>query len=170
MPQTWLEGEREFAVVLRVPTQWRGDYVVVRCQADAKRKGMVPAFDETYTAGRRDFVVALYASGDTAARTRAVNFVRAESRLRRVVSDQQQAIEMASQSTLARIGFEMPGEKSRIPTDWMPRLISGTSTVKDIPGRLPPVVKEAAGEFVGAREAMASLANGKVGNAAVASR
>jgi hypothetical protein len=137
-PQTWLEGEREFAVLLRVPTDWRGDYVVVRCQAEGRKKGMVTAFDETYTAGRRDFVVALYASGDAAARTKAVNFVRAESRLRHVVSEQQQAIERSGQSSLARFGFDVPGDKPRIPSDWMPRLISGSYSSQDIPGRLPP--------------------------------
>ncbi len=161
MPQTWLEGEREFAIILRVPAHWRGDYILVRCQADAHKKGLVSAFDETVTAGRRDFVVAIYASGDVAARSTAAAFVRAETRMRRVVIDQQQAIERAGQSSFARWGLELPGEKPRIPGDWMSRLVVGGYSTEQIPSRLPPIVREAASEFVEARNGMAELARGQ---------
>jgi hypothetical protein len=75
-PRNPLEGAREYALVLRVPGDWRADYVRVRCEAEGIARAFVSSLDERVTAGRRDFLVALYHEGDAAAQTAADNFAR----------------------------------------------------------------------------------------------
>jgi hypothetical protein len=74
-----LEGTREYALVMRVPSVWRADYIRVRCEAESIRRGMVSTFDEQVPCGRRDFLVALYQDGDEEARRIAENFARREA-------------------------------------------------------------------------------------------
>lgn len=78
-PRNLLEGTREYAVVLSVPTVWRADYLHVRCEAEGVRRGVVSTFDEEVKCGQREFVVALYQAGDEAARSIAENFARREA-------------------------------------------------------------------------------------------
>jgi hypothetical protein len=75
-PRNLLEGAREFALVLRVPSEWRADYVQVRCQAEGIERGFVSSLNQQVSCGRRDFVVALYAEGDVTARATAEEFAR----------------------------------------------------------------------------------------------
>lgn len=75
-PRNLLEGAREYALVLRVPTDWRADYVQVRCQAEGTERAFVSSFNQQVSCGRRDFVVALYAEGDVTARATAEEFAR----------------------------------------------------------------------------------------------
>jgi hypothetical protein len=63
-----LEGASQFALVLRVPSDWRLDQVRVRCEATAIERGIVSSFDQTIRAGQREFAVALYLEGDEQAR------------------------------------------------------------------------------------------------------
>jgi hypothetical protein len=71
-----LEGAREYAVVIRVPTAWRADYLRVRCEADGIRRNVISMFDEPISGGRREFLVSLYQEGDEPARQIAENFAR----------------------------------------------------------------------------------------------
>jgi hypothetical protein len=73
-PRHPLEGAREFALVLRVPIDWRVDYVRVRCEAQAIERGLVSSLDQSVAAGQREFLVSLYQEGDEAARLRAEEF------------------------------------------------------------------------------------------------
>ena len=75
-----LEGSREYAVVLRVPDTWRADYVRVRCEAEGIARAFVSSLNERVSAGKRDFVVALYQEGDEPARVSAENFARRQGR------------------------------------------------------------------------------------------
>lgn len=78
-PRNLLEGTREYALVLRVPTNWRADYLRVRCEAEGIRHGMVSTFDEQIGCGQREFLVSLYQDGDEGARRIAENFSRREA-------------------------------------------------------------------------------------------
>jgi hypothetical protein len=73
-PRHLLEGAREYAVVLEVPTHWRLDTLRIRCQADGIRRSVVSSFDEPLICGQRDFLVSLYQSGDEEARRSAEQF------------------------------------------------------------------------------------------------
>jgi hypothetical protein len=78
-PRNLLEGTREYALVLRVATNWRADYLRVHCEAEGVRRNMISSFDEETKCGQRDFVVALYQDGDEDARRIAENFARREA-------------------------------------------------------------------------------------------
>jgi hypothetical protein len=78
-PRNLLEGTREYALVLRVPANWRADYIRVHCEAEGTRHAMVSTFDEQIPCGQREFLVSLYQDGDEAARQIAENFARREA-------------------------------------------------------------------------------------------
>ena len=63
-----LEGATQFALVLRVPLDWRVDRFRVHCEATAVERGFVSSFDQTVRVGQRDFFAALYLAGDEQAR------------------------------------------------------------------------------------------------------
>jgi hypothetical protein len=81
-PRHLLEGARQYALVLRVPREWRADYVRVHCEAHGVRRGFVSSFDESIRCGERDFLVALYQEGDESARVSAEQFAVQEAKLR----------------------------------------------------------------------------------------
>jgi hypothetical protein len=78
-PRNLLEGTREYALVMRVPTVWRADYIRVHCEAEGIRRNVISTFDEETRCGQCDFVVALYQDGDEEARKIADNFARREA-------------------------------------------------------------------------------------------
>jgi hypothetical protein len=80
-PRRPLEGATGFGLVLRVPRDWRADYLRVRCEAEAVERGLVSALDQTVVAGKRDFFVALYLEGNERARQTAEEFARRETSL-----------------------------------------------------------------------------------------
>jgi hypothetical protein len=88
-PRRPLEGASEFALVLRVPRDWRADYVRVQCQATAIERGLVSSLDQTITAGERKFLVALYLEGDEGARQTADEFARRDAALRTAAKQDQ---------------------------------------------------------------------------------
>ena len=71
-----LEGASEFAVVLRVPSDWRLDRFRVHCEATAIERGLVSSFDQTIRVGQRDFAVALHLAGDEPAHVMADQVAR----------------------------------------------------------------------------------------------
>jgi hypothetical protein len=75
-PRRLLEGATQFALVLRVPSDWRTDHVRVHCEAEAVHRGLVGPLDQNVRAGQGDFLVALYLEGDEAARLTAEQFAR----------------------------------------------------------------------------------------------
>jgi hypothetical protein len=152
--RTWLEGEKEFATILRVPKDWRADYVVVRCEAEGIRRAFVTTLDERVVAGRRDFIVALYAEGDEYARASAAELIRAETALRKTAGQQQREIQARSQTTLLKFG----SSPSPIPNDWLAKLLVSTGPT-EIPSRLPTAVHAAAVDFLAARERIPSGSN-----------
>ncbi len=74
-----LEGASEFALVLRVPAEWRLDRLRVHCEATAIQRAIVSSLDQTIRVGQRDFVVALHLAGDEPARLLAEQSARAQS-------------------------------------------------------------------------------------------
>jgi hypothetical protein len=75
-PRQLLEGTREYGLVLRVPTNWRADYLRVRCEAEGIQRSVVSTFDEEVNCGQKEFLVSLYQAGDEQARRTAENFAR----------------------------------------------------------------------------------------------
>jgi hypothetical protein len=108
-PRHPLEGAREFALVLRVPLEWRADYVRVRCEATAIERGFVNSLDQTKPAGSREFLVSLYQEGDEEAR------IQAEALALR---DAEARMHAAATSASAK-------GKPSSPTAWLNKVLAG---------------------------------------------
>jgi hypothetical protein len=74
-----LEGATQFALVLRVPRDWRLDQMRVHCEATATERGLVSSLDKQVRAGQREFLVALHLDGDESARLMAEQLARQPS-------------------------------------------------------------------------------------------
>jgi hypothetical protein len=59
-----LEGDREFSCLFEVPRRWRGNCLLVRCEATALNRGYLGYFDPKVQAGLAGFVIGLYLDGD----------------------------------------------------------------------------------------------------------
>jgi hypothetical protein len=145
-PRQLLEGSREYALVLRVPAEWRADYVHVRCQAEGLERAFVSSLDQQVSCGQRDFLVALHLEGDVSARTVAEEFARREAQLRTSAQSGQKQ----SSSPLNRNG-------SANSKNWLPKLLYGQATESaELPLQLPRQVERAANDFAAARAQLRS--------------
>lgn len=99
-----LEGAAQFALVLRVPGDWRLDRVRVHCEATAIQHGLIDSLDQTVRVGQRDFVVALHLAGDEPAR------LAAEQSARETTTPKKPTEERTST------------RPSLNPTSWLPKL------------------------------------------------
>lgn len=153
-----LEGERSFAVVLRVPYAWRADYVHLRCEAEGVKRGMVRSLDETVRAGERDFLVGLYLEGDEQGRAVAEHFAASEARLRQAAQAQAKQNQQRAYPTLVqKVGavFTLGGPQS--PENWLPNLLYGNNRHAVAGNRLPREVAHSAANFTDARERLRQL-------------
>lgn len=152
-----LEGQRDFALVLQVPSSWRADYLHIRCEAEGVVRGLVSSLDEKTLCGQRDFLVSLHLAGDEPARRTAEAFSRAETSLRKVAHVKGKEIEKRSYPTLAKqIGLMFDSASPAIPKDWLARLLFGPVTSSQIPKKLPREVVQAAQEFQLRRQQLAA--------------
>lgn len=151
---TTLEGSKRFALVFRVPKEWRGEYVHFSCTAVGFRRGVVAPLDERTVCGARRFVIALYAQGDTSAKLAAERLARAEAGLLKTVSENQREIERRFYPTIVhKVGAMLDVIEPPVPDDWTQRLIYGTQQfgIAEIAKRLPSDVKEAVDEYAVAK-------------------
>jgi hypothetical protein len=81
-----LEGARVVSCVFTVPTDWRGDWVLVTCLAKGQNhRQLVTRIEEC---GRGTFHVGLYLEGDAVAKSLADQLDQAQSRLDRPAADE----------------------------------------------------------------------------------
>lgn len=156
-PRNLLEGAREYALVLRVPAEWRADYVHVRCQADGIERSFVSSLNQQVSCGRRDFLVALYLEGDVAARETAEEFARREAQLR------------TSARTGQKKSSTTPAKRPSADAEsWLPRVLYGQSETSSIPRQLPQPLERAVQDFAAARAQLRGLSAGDVARSAAA--
>ncbi len=151
---TTLEGSKQFTLVFRVPKEWRGDYVHLSCTAIGFRRGVVAPLDERTVCGARRFVIALYADGDTSAKSAAERLARAETGLLKTVSENRREIEKRFYPTFVhKVGAMLEVIEPPIPDDWAQRLIYGSQRlgIDRIADRLPKDVREAVDEYAVAK-------------------
>jgi hypothetical protein len=155
-----LEGAKEFVVVLRVPADWRGDFLYLSCTATGVKRGVVPPLRDDVVCGRREFIVALYAEGDTAAKAAAERMVRAEWVLLRTISANRQAIQRRFYPTLAhKLGVLLAVVEPDLPEDWARHVIFGApeDQIERITEKLPSDVQQAVSQYAVARRQFRSL-------------
>lgn len=161
-----LEGERDFALIVRVPRGWRGDYLHVRCEAEGIARGLVSSFDQNQLCGQRDFLISLYLEGDLEARHAAEELARAEVHLRNVSHVKAKEIQQRSTASFSsQIGLTS-GSSTSIPTDWQAKLLFSHPSRASIPKKLPREVVQAAQEFQSAQQSLSQFSGWKVLTAA----
>ena len=162
-----LEGERDFAVIVRVPSGWRGDYLHVRCEAEGIARGLVSSLDQRQRCGERDFLIALYLEGDAEARRAAEELSRAEARLRSVAHIKAKEIQQrAAPSLTMQLGLSSGPSPTAIPADWQARLLFSHPSRGSIPKKLPREVVQAAQEFRSSQQGLSQLSGWKIMTAA----
>jgi hypothetical protein len=158
--QSSLEGGKEFIVVLRVPHDWRGDMMEVRCQASGYRNTSAPPFEERGSIGGQRFLVALYMEGDEQAKQISQHFATCEQQLRNLAVANRRAIQkQAYPSTAHRFGRIIAVVEPKIPADWLDRVIfaPASADLEEYLDRLPDEVLAAAEQFVTAKRELATL-------------
>jgi hypothetical protein len=161
---TSLEGEKEFTLVLRVPRGWRNDFLHLSCTASGVQKGVVPPLNENIVSGRRQFLVALYAEGDAAAKTAAERLADAEWALVKTIAAHRREIENRCYPTIAhKVGMLLEVIPPNLPHDWAERVLYGPPLAETDPftRRLPEEVREAVVEYTIARREFSSLPAGE---------
>jgi hypothetical protein len=158
-----LEGAKEFSLVFRVPQAWRGGYVHLTCKALGVERGLVPALSETVACGEQRFLIALYADGDTAARSAAERLVRAQTELLKTAAANRAQVEkQPSGSLLKRFTSLLENDPERVPADWPERLVFGAppEARATLARRLPDSVRHALTEFAVAKRQLHGLGAG----------
>ena len=155
-----LEGAKDFALVLRVPRTWRGDYVRVVCEAKSHKRGVVLPFDTAVTCGSAGFVVALYDARDQSAKTAARRFVRAEQQLLNVATTHRKEIERRKYPTVGHeIAANLALVNPKIPRTWLRDVYQRNTSAGS--GRyerhLPDQVRQAASQFRMAKRTLHQL-------------
>jgi hypothetical protein len=159
-PRISLEGDKEFVLMLRVPADWRGDYVYWRCQAAGTRRGMTPPFETSAPVSRRQFIVSLYLEGDEPARHTAERFAVMERRLRVAAVRHEKQISRQSMPTVAhRVGAWFSVVSPKIPDDWLDHVLvaSPQAARSSLVPQLPEPVRHATQNYLEAKQQLASL-------------
>ena len=152
-PRTSLEGANDFLLVLRVPRQWRGDYMVVRCQALGTGHSLVPAA-APIAYGQGKFLIALYREGDDQAKSAADRLVRAEFDLRRAVELYREEIEKLTYPTVVhRVGQLLDVLQPQPGESWLDQFVYQPARQRppQLVQELPKPVRAAAADFVSAK-------------------
>ena len=161
--RTTFEGAKEFVVVMRVPDDWRADYVHVRCEASANRRGAVYQLHESVRCGAKSFVLALYSEGDLMGRRAAEFFVRRELQLRRAAARHEREIRRRAYPSLAdKVGRLLDVASPKIPADWFTEVLNGGASVHEpkFLRYLPGDVTVAARNYTSAKQMLHKL-NGR---------
>ena len=153
--RTSLEGAKEFTLVLRVPSTWRGDYVRVLCEAYCYERA-----SKASTCGGGQFQVALYLEGDVEAKTRATRFARAERGLRTAAKSRAREIKKRRYPSFAHeVGALLDVVDPKIPPTWLHQVLydPAPSPAPRFRRRLPKDVQRAVAEYVESKHQLVEL-------------
>lgn len=131
--QTSLEGAREFQLILRVPNDWRGDYLRVSCRARTARGE---------NAGQASFLVPLYDQDDLQAKRLAINLNRRERELLTITASYRGQVDRMRKPTVMH---ELALARPEIPANWLVQVLAANAGSPTLPfeKRLPPAVQSA---------------------------
>ena len=155
--QTTLEGSREYAVTLRVPTTWRSDILHLHCRARHFQKGGLFSDESIEPAGSADYLVALYLDFHPQAKQIAAALVDAELQLRAVANRHRAEIQDATADE--KFVF-VTVSKAKIPSDWLSQILFD-QTPKSVPTfvkQLPDEVRAAVVKFAILKSQLVSMA------------
>ena len=143
---TSLEGAHEYVLVLRVPASWRGDTLLVNCEAFGLETKFPSPTVTRNRWGARSFTVALYREGDAVAQARATQLVRAERELRTVVASQRRQLEKRTRpNPLQEIESLFKHNDPKLPENWLEQILYAAADLSPVlQENLPTKVRVAA--------------------------
>lgn len=152
--QHTLEGAKQFCVIFRADAGWRGGLIVLRCEAQGRRRGVIRTFDEEVPSGRALFLLACYPQGDEEARQHATEYSRSEIALRRLVAAHRPEIDRLSKASRGLLGVSTP---ARIPERWLEQVMlqAGGESWPSYASHLPQDVRQQAEGYLAARAQLA---------------
>ena len=160
MRQSLLEGSKEFVITFRAPRSWRGDYVHVRCRATGVQRSAVRQFEEEVSCGEANFIVALYLEGDEAAKRAASRLSDTAMELSRSAARNQEQIRKHNYPTVFHeFGALLGAVEPKISDGWLTEVIylPQQGRLQQITQQLPGDVRQAASNYLAARDAMRRL-------------
>jgi len=156
--QDTLEGAKEYQVIFRVPQQWRGDILLVHCEARGIQHGIVHQLDEEVRCGFNQFPIALYLAGDEQAKRIAEQFAASNHRLRSTATLSQDEIKRRSYPTvLHELGGLLELAEPKIPPSWLEQMLSDGAPGYEFENRLPAQVRSAASDYLTAKRELRKL-------------
>jgi hypothetical protein len=156
--QDTLEGAKEYQVIFRVPRQWRGDILLVHCEARGMQRGIVHQLDEEVRCGFSQFPIALYLAGDDEAKRIADQFASSNHKLRAAAIRSQDEIRQRSYPTvLHELGGLLELAEPKIPPSWLEQVLSDSAPGHEFENRLPAQVRSAASEYLTAKRELRKL-------------
>ncbi len=153
--QSSLEGNQLLTIVLRVPRDWRVDYLRLVCRAHGPTSKSRPI----NIVGTASFLVPLFMDGDLEANQVAAHLLASEHHLLAVAQQHQQAIHKRRFPTLAH---ELSLVDAAIPHDWLNVILWQSAAVEDFAfdARLPDEVRQAIEDYVEAKRAVLAWSGG----------
>jgi hypothetical protein len=161
--RTSLEGEKEFAIIARVPQSWRGDCLRVHCRAYGAGRG-IGRSGADLVCGSAAFAVALYLDGDEESKAAAETLLRTERQLRELVQLRAREIEDRRFPTLGhKIGAALSVIEPKFPDGWLDQVVNSPSDAAQLAFSryLPTDVRSAVMAFREARLRLHKLGDGK---------
>ena len=149
--------------MLRVPAEWRADYVYLKCEAIGHRPGAHKSH-EPVRWGARSFVVPLYLEGDSQARAMANELVSAEESLRsgaarfRQPSSPRSEADLWHQLGIAKSAKTPPANSS---LEWLDRLVFGPPVLGKLDSSVPAELRVAATDFNAAKRQLWEMSAAK---------
>ena len=143
---TSLEGAHDYVLVLRVPASWRGDTLLVNCEAFGLESSFASSSSTRHRWGARSFNVALYREGDSVAQARAAHLVRAERELRAAVANQRRQLEKRTRpNPLQEFEAMFKRNEPKLPENWLEQVLYTAADLSpSLQDSLPTDVRAAA--------------------------
>ncbi|MDG2381176.1 MAG: hypothetical protein P8N76_05840 [Pirellulaceae bacterium] len=153
--QTSMDGVKQFGVVFRVPSCWRGDYVRLRCAA-YQRSG---SGKQQPICGSSEFLVGLYLVGDDVAKATVIELTKSDLELRGLAQQSRDLIDRQRFPSMTdKLGSLFNVSEPKIPEDWFRRVIrSDAGRMQSFERHLPDELRESVRRYRKARVRVRTL-------------
>lgn len=150
--RTALEGGKDFLVVLRVPLEWRADYLLVTCQGCRTLRDVPLIAEDRMQCGGVTFLVAVHLEGDAEARTAATRFTEAETRLRATVNAKRDAMRQRQYPTpFHEVASLWDAKSGKTVESWLEQILLDEVPAASLAKQIPADVLQAAKAYRVAR-------------------
>jgi hypothetical protein len=157
-----LEGDHHVRLLFEVPSQWRGDSLLVTMRGFGRTASKGSSLVQL---GQSQYTVALFLAADEVASRVALGLLQYEQRLLQITQQNQEEIQRRTYPTpWHRMGASLSMVEPEIPRNWLSKILFSTNT--SYPSgeyaRLPVDVRAAILDYLDQRAAVDLLAGNRV--------